>query len=316
MALNDQKSWFKRLKEGLNKTSSSLTQGIVQIFTHKKLDAEVLESLEDLLISADVGLNVTDILLKPLRTTRLGTEISEVEIREILATGIIKILKPFARPLPNPKETKPFVVLIVGVNGSGKTTTIAKIAHLWKDQGLRPMLVAGDTFRAGAREQLKIWADRLDIPILLDESSGGDSAALCFEGLERARKEKQDILILDTAGRLHTNTNLMDELEKIRRVLKKIDASAPHLTLLVIDATIGQNAYVQVAAFQEKIKIDGLIITKLDGTAKGGVVIGLTQKFEIPIYAIGCGEAIDDLRPFRAEDFAHLILGLDENTIN
>lgn len=304
-----QKGWFKRLKEGLHKTSSSLTTGISQIFTHKKLDEAMLLELEELLISADTGLNVAHILLEPLRKERLHQEISEEEVRTLLAQHIATLLEPYVKPLPDLKTHTPFVVLVVGVNGSGKTTTIAKLAHHWKEEGHYARLVAGDTFRAAAVEQLKIWGDRLGLPVLFSET-GSDAAALCFEAVEEAIQNKNELVILDTAGRLHTNINLMDELKKIRRVLKKADESAPHLTLLVVDATLGQNAYQQVQAFREKVQIDGLILTKLDGTAKGGVAIGLVQKFKLPLYAIGCGEGIQDLRPFEAQDFARLLLGL------
>ena len=304
-----QKGWFKRLKEGLHKTSSSLTTGISQIFTHKKLDEETLSDLEDLLISADVGLTVAQSLIASLRKDRLHQEISEEEVREILAQNITTLLAPYVHPLPDLRTHTPFVVLVVGVNGGGKTTTIAKLAHYWQEKGFPALLVAGDTFRAAAVEQLKIWGDRLNLPVLSKES-GSDAAALCFEALEHAQRHNEKLIILDTAGRLHTNINLMGELEKIRRVIKKVDATAPHLTLLVVDATLGQNAYQQVAAFQEKVHVDGLILTKLDGTAKGGVVIGLAQKFKLPLYAIGCGEQINDLRPFEAQDFARLLMGL------
>ena len=306
-----QKGWFKRLKEGLHKTSSSLTTGITQIFTHKKLDEETLSELEDLLISADVGLTVTQTLIDTLRKDRLHQEISEKEIREILAQNITDLLKPYVHPLPDLKPHSPFVVLVVGVNGSGKTTTIAKLAHYWQEQGFPALLVAGDTFRAAAVEQLKVWGDRLGLSVLSKEP-GADAAALCFEGVEYAKQHTEKLVVLDTAGRLHTNTNLMSELEKIRRVIKKVDETAPHLTLLVVDATLGQNAYQQVAAFQEKVHVDGLILTKLDGTAKGGVVIGLAERFKLPLYAIGCGEQINDLRPFEAHDFARLLMGLTE----
>ncbi|MBS0186039.1 MAG: signal recognition particle-docking protein FtsY [Proteobacteria bacterium] len=308
------KGWFKRLKEGLHKTSSSLTSGITQIFTHKKLDEEMLGALEDLLISADVGLNVTQTLIDKLRKERLHQEISEKEVREILAKNITELLEPYVRSLPEIKNHTPFIILVVGVNGSGKTTTIAKLAHYWQEKGTQALLVAGDTFRAAAVEQLKIWGDRLKLPVLSKET-GSDAAALCFEAVEQAKQLKEQLVILDTAGRLHTNTNLMDELEKIRRVIKKIDATAPHLTLLVVDATLGQNAYQQVAAFQEKVHVDGLILTKLDGTAKGGVVIGLSEKFKLPLYAIGCGEQINDLRPFEAHDFSSLLMGVQEENV-
>ena len=314
MSETSQKGWFKRLKEGLHKTSSSLTTGITQIFTHKKLDEETLSELEDLLISADVGISVSQTLIDALRKDRLHQEISEEEVREILAKNISELLLPYVHPLPDLKAHTPFVVLVVGVNGGGKTTTIAKLSHYWQEKGVPALLVAGDTFRAAAVEQLKIWGDRLKLPVFSKEP-GTDAAALCFEALEQAKLDKEKLVILDTAGRLHTNINLMSELEKIRRVIKKIDETAPHLTLLVVDATLGQNAYQQVAAFQEKVHVDGLILTKLDGTAKGGVVVGLADRFKLPLYAIGCGEQINDLRPFEALDFARLLMGLTEDKI-
>ena len=305
----EKKGWFKRLTTGLQKTSSSLTSGISQIFTHRKVDEESLSHLEDLLLSADVGIHVTQELISILRKERLHQDTTEEEIRKILALHIQTILDPVALPLPTPSKDSPFVVLMVGVNGSGKTTSIAKLAHYWKERGFRCLLVAGDTFRAAAVEQLKIWGERLKLPVLSKES-GADAAALSYEALDQAIVQKEDIMILDTAGRLHTNANLMNELEKIQRVLKKRDPTAPHLTLLAIDATLGQNAYQHISAFHEKVPLDGLIMTKLDGTAKGGILIGLAQKFKLPIYAIGCGEGLDDLRPFSSHDFAHALLGI------
>lgn len=302
--------WFQKLKSGLQKSSSKMSQGIRDIFTHKKLDEVMLSELEEHLLTADVGVGVAQKLIANLRKERLHQDITEPEVKKFLADGIAEILTPFAKPLPDLKG-RPAVVLFIGVNGSGKTTTLAKLGNLWLEQNKKMIFVAGDTFRAAATEQLGVWGERLGVPVITG-APGADAAGLAFEALEGAQNGTTDLVLMDTAGRLHTNTNLMGELEKITRVLKKLDATAPHLTLLVVDATIGQNAYQQVTFFQKVALIDGLVITKMDGTAKGGVVVGLAQTFNLPIYAIGCGEGVNDLRPFNAQSFANALLGVEE----
>lgn len=307
--ITEKKGWFKRLQEGLKKTSSQITSNITQVFTHKTLDEESLEELQDALIQADVGLETSQKLIEALKRQKFHQECTDTEIRTILAQEIEASLKKYEAAFPLPFPCKPFVLMMVGVNGSGKTTSIAKLAHFFQEHGLKIMLAAADTFRAAAIDQLDIWAQRLNIPIYT-KPHGSDPAALCFEAFEKAKLENMDLLIIDTAGRLHTNANLMEELDKIRRVLQKIDPSAPHLTLIVLDATVGQNAYKQVEVYKEKAKIDGMILTKLDGTAKGGVVLGLTEKFDLPLYALSFGETKDDFRAFDAHSFSRALMGL------
>lgn len=305
---SEKKGWFKRLQEGLKKTSSQISSNITQVFTHKRLDEDSVDALQDSLIQADVGLEMSQKLIDALKLQKFHQECTEEEVRHILAQEIEHHLKKFEGVLPSfPFSHKPFVLLMVGVNGSGKTTSIAKLAHLFQEQGVKILLAAADTFRAAAIEQLEVWAKRLHIP-LFSKPQGSDPAALCFEAFEKAQQENIDLLIIDTAGRLHTNVNLMEELEKIRRVLQKIDPSAPHLTLIVIDATVGQNAYKQLEVYKDKAKIDGILLTKLDGTAKGGAIIGLTEKFHLPVYALSFGEDREDLRPFEAQAFAKALM--------
>jgi fused signal recognition particle receptor len=303
-------SWFKRLKEGLKKTSSSLTQSVTQIFTHRKLDDEMLDELEELLIRSDFGVNVASSLVQKLKSERYQKDIDQQDILKILAFEIEKILIPVAKPLLI-TPSKPHVILVVGVNGNGKTTTIGKLGAYYKNQGLKVMFAAGDTFRAAAIGQLKIWGERLDIPVYTKDE-GSDAAAVAFDAFKHAEQTEQDLLIIDTAGRLHNHQHLMAELEKITRTLQKINPSAPHDTLLILDATTGQNAFNQIAAFKELAKITGLILTKLDGSAKGGVVVGLAEKFDMPIHALGVGESIHDLQPFEAKDFSSHLLGISE----
>lgn len=295
-------SWFTRLKDGLKKSSTRLTEGITTLVTHRKLDQETLEELEELLIASDLGVVSAHELIDTLRKKKFDQNITPEEIRTSFAGDIERRLQPFALPLQPEGAVKPFVVLVLGVNGSGKTTTIGKLAKQWKDQGYKLSLVAGDTFRAAAIEQLEIWAARANVP--LESAATKDAAGLIYQALEKARDRKDDIVMIDTAGRLHNKTELMEELKKIKRVIQKIDPSAPHATLLVLDATTGQNALTQVKVFQEAVDISGLIVTKLDGTAKGGVLVAISQQFALPIHAIGVGEAIDDLHSFSARDFA------------
>ncbi|MCE2716104.1 MAG: signal recognition particle-docking protein FtsY [Pseudomonadota bacterium] len=298
-------SFWKKLKSGLSKTSQTLTQGITSVFTHKKLDEETLDAFEDLLISTDMGVKTATELRDLLKKQRLHQEISEPEIKEWLAEEITKILEPVAASLTIDK--KPHVVLVVGVNGAGKTTTIAKLSQQWQEEGKKVLWAAGDTFRSAAVEQLQVWGDRLNIDVCTTKS-GGDAAGLAFDAFQKAVQNKANILCIDTAGRLQNKKHLMEELEKIVRVLKKAEPSAPHTVLLVLDATTGQNAIDQVKIFQEIIGINALVITKLDGTAKGGVVVALAKQFSIPIIALGVGESAEDLKSFDASDFSRALV--------
>jgi fused signal recognition particle receptor len=303
----EKRGWFGRLRQGLSRSSTKLAEGITGIFTKRKLDQEMLDELEELLIQADLGAGTTAKLVAEFGRTRFGKEVTPEEVRGALAGEIAEILAPVAKPL-TPTQT-PAVVLVVGVNGSGKTTTIGKLARLWREEGKRVLLAAGDTFRAAAVEQLQIWGERVGAPVVA-KGAGADPAGLAYEALERARAEGFDILVIDTAGRLHTKANLMEELKKVIRVLRKLDESAPHHCLLVLDATTGQNALAQVETFKSMVEVTGLVVTKLDGTAKGGVLVALADRFKLPVHAIGVGESADDLRPFSAETFARSLMGL------
>lgn len=302
-------SWFARLRAGLGKTSSGISEGITGIFTKRKLDDAMLEELEELLIMADMGAGVAAKVVAAFGKERYDKEISPEEVKDALATEIARLVEPVAQPLEVSSEHKPYVVLVVGVNGNGKTTTMGKVAAGLKAEGKSLILAAADTFRAAAVEQLKIWGTRAGVPVVSAEE-GADAASVAYRALEQAKAEGADVLMIDTAGRLHNKKNLMEELQKISRVLKKLDESAPHKVLLVLDGTTGQNALSQVAAFQELIEVNGLVVTKLDGTAKGGVVVALASTFGLPIHAVGVGEGIEDLRPFKAEDFARGLVGL------
>ncbi len=303
------KGWLGRLAHGLKRSSSRLGSGIAEILGGRRLDGATLDELEDLLIAADLGPATAAALTAELGRERLGKEVGEHEVREILASAIVRMLEPVARPLVLDPAKKPFVVLVVGVNGSGKTTTLGKLAHFHRQEGSKVLVAACDTFRAAAIEQLKIWGERSAVPVIARES-GADPAGLAFDALVRAKAEGTDLLLIDTAGRLHNKADLMAELAKIVRVLRKLDPEAPEECLLVLDATVGQNAHQQVETFLALTNVTGLILTKLDGTAKGGVVVALAQKFGLPVRAIGIGEGIDDLRPFEAEAFARSLLGL------
>lgn len=302
--------WFARLKAGLGRTSSRLVGGISDLFTKKKLDEATLAGLEDLLISADLGAATATKLVQDLAKARFGKDITEAEVREIFAAEIAKVLEPVARPLSPDPTRKPFVILMVGVNGAGKTTTIGKLAKQYGEQGLTVALAAGDTFRAAAVEQLKAWGSRAGAKVFARDA-GTDAASLAFEALIESRKRGDDVLLIDTAGRLQNRDNLMQELQKIVRVIHKIDDSAPHATLLVLDATVGQNAHSQVDVFKTMVGVTGLVMTKLDGTAKGGVVVALAERFGLPMHFVGVGESADDLRPFSARAFARGLMGLD-----
>ena len=301
--------WFQRLRQGLTKTSSRLTEGITGVFTKRKLDDETLEELEDLLIQADLGLDVASRVTDALRKSRYNSDISSEEVREILAQEVEKVLAPVAEPLEIDASKKPHVVLVVGVNGTGKTTTIGKYANQFTRQGLRVMLAAGDTFRAAAIEQLKIWGERTGCEVVASEP-GADAASLAFDALQRARNEGCDLLIIDTAGRLQNKTALMAELEKVIRVIKKIDRGAPHSVILTLDATTGQNALSQVEIFEKVAGVTGLVMTKLDGTARGGILVAISSKYGLPVHAIGVGESVTDLQSFHAQDFARAIAGI------
>lgn len=302
--------WLSRLRAGLQKSSSKITDNIVSVLTKKKLDDEALEQLEEALLLADLGPNAAAKLVADFGKTRFGKDVNETEIKETLAEQIAAMLTPVAKPLIIDRAHKPFVVLMVGVNGAGKTTTIGKLAQHYARQGLQVMMAAGDTFRAAAVGQLQIWGERTGVPVVAGEE-GCDAAALAYQAMERARQEAMDVLLIDTAGRLHNKNDLMQELAKIIRVIKKQDDTAPHAILLVLDATTGQNAHAQVESFREMAQVTGLIVTKLDGSAKGGVLVALAEKFGLPVHAIGVGETADDLQAFKAEDFARSLMGLE-----
>lgn len=308
--MSEKKGWFSRLRSGLKKSSDKLTQGVTEIFTHKKLDDETLTELENLLITADLGVEVSMRVVEELRSKRFGKEITDQEVKEFLAGEVAQILQPVAQPL-SVQGHKPKVMLMIGVNGSGKTTTTAKLTKQWVEEGLQVSLAACDTFRAAAVEQLQVWGDRLDVPVMSRET-GADAAGLAYDAYAEAKARGDDVLVIDTAGRLQNNTDLMNELGKIVRVLKKHDPDLPHEALLVLDATVGQNAHSQVELFSKMVPLTGLILTKLDGTAKGGVLVALADKFKKPIYALGVGESADDLKPFTPEDFAKNLLGIEK----
>jgi len=301
--------WFQRLRQGLTKTSSRLTEGITGVFAKQKLDDETLEELEDLLIQADLGLNIASRVTDTLRQSRYNSNITSEEVRDILAQEVEKVLAPVAEPLEVDSARKPHVILVVGVNGTGKTTTIGKYANQFTRQGLRVMLAAGDTFRAAAIEQLKIWGDRTGSEVIASEP-GADAASLAFDAFQRAKAEGYDVLIIDTAGRLQNKSALMAELEKIIRVIRKLDRAAPHSVLLTLDATTGQNALSQVEIFDKTAGVTGLVMTKLDGTARGGILVAIASKYGIPVHAIGVGERVEDLQSFDARDFARAIAGM------
>ena len=302
--------WFGRLKAGLQRSSEKISTGITELFTKRKLDAEALQDLKDILIQGDLGVSTATRLTSLLAKTRFDQEISSEEIKIALAEEVATILAPVAQPLVIDGTHKPHIILVCGINGSGKTTTIGKMARQFKNQGKSVTLAAGDTFRAAAVEQLKIWGERSDCPVI-SRDNGADAAGLAFDAIKEAQASGADILMIDTAGRLQNRKDLMEELTKVVRVIRKVDETAPHSVLLVMDATIGQNAHSQVEVFKNMIDVSGLIITKLDGSAKGGVVVSLAERFEIPVHAVGVGEGIDDLRPFEADAFARSLIGLE-----
>jgi len=302
------KSLFQRMKEGLTRSTKNLSDGITGIFTKKKLDGATLEELEDLLIGADLGLDAAAAITEAVGKDRYDKEVSPEEIRRIVADEIAAVLKPVEKPLEIDSSKKPFVILMTGVNGAGKTTTIGKIGAKLKAEGRSVMLAAGDTFRAAAVEQLKVWGSRIGAPVCATKI-GGDAAGLAYEALARAKEEGTDVLMIDTAGRLQNKADLMAELEKVIRVIRKLDPETPHATLLVLDATTGQNAVNQVEIFGQVAGITGLVMTKLDGTARGGILVAIARKFGLPVHLIGIGEGIDDLQPFDAEAYARAITG-------
>ncbi|HEY9163419.1 MAG TPA: signal recognition particle-docking protein FtsY [Magnetovibrio sp.] len=304
--------WFDKLRAGLGKTSGRLTGSIGALFTGKRrLDDDVLEELEEVLITADIGVATAAKLTAKLAKSRFEQEVTDLDVRQTFAADIAEILAPSAIPLEINLSLKPHVILVCGVNGSGKTTTIGKLAKQYSDAGLNVMLAAGDTFRAAAVEQLQVWGERIGAPVV-KRDTGADAAGLVYDALEQARDSNVDVLLIDTAGRLQNKKGLMEELEKIVRVIKKVNPDAPHNTLLVLDATVGQNAHSQVETFKQAVGVTGLVMTKLDGTAKGGVVVALADKFQLPVHAIGVGEGADDLRPFDAMDFARNLMGLED----
>jgi fused signal recognition particle receptor len=308
-AVQPKRSWFQRLREGLARTSSQLSGQITSLFTKRKLDDDTLQDLEDLLIQADLGVETALRITDTLAAERYGKDVTGADVSRIMASEITKVLSPVAKPLELDLSHKPHVILVVGVNGTGKTTTIGKLAAKLSGAGLKVMLAAGDTFRAAAIEQLNIWAERTGSQIV-SSKLGADAAGLAYEAYEQAKLKKSDVLIVDTAGRLQNKAELMAELEKIVRVLGKLDPDAPHTVLQTLDATTGQNAMNQVEIFRNVAGVTGLIMTKLDGTARGGILVGIAAKHKLPVYFIGVGEGIDDLEPFEAKDFAEAIAGV------
>ena len=302
-------NFFQKLGLGLKKTSAKISGGISDIFTKQKVDAQTLEELEELLISADMGVKASAKIIAAFADKRLDKEISEQEIKQALAEDIARLLKPCEAEFKIDNAAKPYVILMVGVNGAGKTTTIGKLAAKLKAAGKQVSFIAADTFRAAAVEQLQVWGERSEIRVF-SGPAGCDSAGLCYDGLNAAVKAGDDAVFIDTAGRLQNKNGLMDELKKIVRVIKKVIPEAPHQTLLTIDATTGQNAVSQVKIFKEMTDVDGLVVTKLDGSAKGGILVAVAEECPLPVYFIGVGEKIEDLDVFNAEDYAQSLLGL------
>lgn len=303
-------SWWRRLSQGLKRTSAALGTAISDLVTKRKLDAAMLEEIEDILIRADLGVSVAARIASAVGQGRYDKAISPEEVKAVLAAEVEKVLAPVAVPLPSEAPSRPMVLLVVGVNGSGKTTTIGKLAAKFRAEGRRVTLVAGDTFRAAAIDQLKIWGERTGAAVVAREP-GADAAGLVFDALTAAKAKDCDVLIVDTAGRLQNKTALMAELEKIVRVMRKVDPTAPHAVLLVLDATVGQNALSQVEAFRATAGVTGLVMTKLDGTARGGILVAIAERFGLPVHFIGVGESVEDLEPFSARDFARAIAGLE-----
>ncbi len=302
-------SWLQRLRQGLSRSSGALSQGITSIFTKRRLDAETLADFEDVLLQADLGIETAAAITEALGKGRFGRELSDEEVKTILAAEVEKALAPVAQPLAIDAAHKPHVILVVGVNGTGKTTTIGKLAAKLRADGHSVLLAAGDTFRAAAIDQLRIWASRTGAAIVAREA-GADAAGLAFDALKEAQAAGTDVVLIDTAGRLQNRSELMAELEKIIRVIRKVDPTAPHDVLLTLDATTGQNAMNQVEIFGRMAGVTGLVMTKLDGTARGGILVAIARKYRLPVHFIGVGEGIDDLEPFAATDFGRAIAGL------
>jgi fused signal recognition particle receptor len=310
MSDDENTPWHKKLLGGFKRTSERLSENLTGLVTKSKLDAETLDEIEEALIVSDLGPATAHRIRARLADSRYERGIDEAGVREVLASEIRDVLAPVAKPLDIIAFPRPQVILVIGVNGSGKTTTIAKLAHLFLEQDYGVMLAAGDTFRAAAIGQLKVWADRLGVPIV-SGAEGGDAAGIVFDAVKQATETGIDVLIVDTAGRLQNKRELMDELAKIRRVLGRINPASPHDVVLVLDATTGQNALSQIEIFKEVAGVTGLVMTKLDGTARGGVLVAAAEKFGLPIHAIGVGETIEDLRPFDASEVANIIAGAD-----
>jgi fused signal recognition particle receptor len=305
---SESQGFWRRLSGGLKRTASAISSAVSDLVTKRKLDAAMVEELEEVLIRADLGVTTAARIAAAVAEGRYDKAVTPADVKAILAAQVEKVLAPVAVPLMI-AAAKPFVVLVVGVNGSGKTTTIGKLAAKYTRDRRRVMLVAADTFRAAAIEQLTIWGERTGAAVMA-RAAGSDAASLVFDALVAARRDGIDVLIVDTAGRLHNKTVLMGELEKIVRVIKKVDATAPHAVLLVLDATVGQNALSQVEEFSKTAGVTGLIMTKLDGTARGGILVAIAERFALPIHFVGVGEGVDDLAPFVARDFADAIAGL------
>jgi fused signal recognition particle receptor len=302
------KGWFARLKDGLTKSSNALTQNIAKVLTKRKLDGETLQDLEDILIQADLGVDTALAITEALAKDRFDKEISSEEVRAFLAAEVEAVLEPVAKPLEIDSRHKPFIILVVGVNGTGKTTTIGKLAAQFRADGHKVLLAAGDTFRAAAIDQLKIWGERAGADVIA-HNIGADAAGLAYDAINQAREQGHSVVMIDTAGRLQNKADLMAELEKVVRVVNKRDETAPHAVLLVLDATTGQNALNQVEIFKNVAGVTGLIVTKLDGTARGGILVAISEKYQIPVHAIGVGETLDDMQPFDATEFAAAIVG-------
>jgi fused signal recognition particle receptor len=303
--------WFSRLKAGLARSTQKLTESVTTLFRNRRLDEAALEELEETLIAADLGVAAARRIVEGFRATRFGREVTDEEVKAALADEIARILEPVAMPMPVDPARRPHVVLVVGVNGTGKTTTIAKLGQHYRAEGHAVMFAAGDTFRAAAVEQLQIWGERTGCPVIAPAKPGADAAGLAYDALAAAREQGAGILLVDTAGRLHNKAALMEELRKVVRVMRRLDPTAPHSVLLVLDATTGQNAVQQAKVFKEMVEVTGIAVTKLDGSAKGGVVVALAQEFGIPLHMVGVGEKAADLRPFAARDFARGLVGLD-----
>ncbi len=312
MSQQEKKGWLSRLKSGLSRSSHKIGDGLNDLLTKRKLDENSLQDLEDLLISADLGVAAAARLRAQIGKRRFESDIDPDTLRQALAQDIADILAPIAQPLARRQDKSPQVVLMVGVNGTGKTTTIGKLATRFQADGHKVMLAAGDTFRAAAIEQLQIWGERTGCPVIA-KAPGADAAGLAYDALAQAKRDAVDLLLIDTAGRLHNKSDLMAELEKMIRVIRKLDPEAPHDILLTLDATTGQNALSQVGTFGDLVNLTGLILTKLDGSAKGGVLVALAEQYNLPVHAIGVGEGADDLRSFNPDDFARSLMGLDQD---